>query len=51
MDKLTHYRQLIQDFLLQRENQNLSYGDVETEVADSALAYPLRDDLFFDVIR
>ncbi len=33
MDKLTHYRQLIQDFLLQRENQNLSYGNVETEVA------------------
>ena len=33
MYKLTHYRQLIQDFLLQRGNQNLSYGNVETEVA------------------
>ncbi len=32
MDKLTKYRQIIQDLLTKHGNQKISYGDVDTEV-------------------
>jgi XisI protein len=32
MDKLTHYRKIIQDLLAENGSQKLSYGDVETEI-------------------